>query len=90
MFLQRFVQCLPGRAGLDTDEESVDWNRISASLGYGITDRWEISLAVPYDAQAIRERATPYRGTLVRFCLGLEAVEDLIADAEQALSALAD
>jgi OmpA-OmpF porin, OOP family len=34
---------------LDVEEESVDWNRLSASLGYGITDRWELSLAVPYD-----------------------------------------
>ena len=45
------------------------------------------SLAVPYRADTIRERPTPYRGTLVRFCLGLEAVDDLIADAGQALSA---
>jgi outer membrane protein OmpA-like peptidoglycan-associated protein len=28
---------------------SLDWNRISASLAYGITDRWELSLMVPYD-----------------------------------------
>ncbi|HVG09207.1 MAG TPA: OmpA family protein [Thermoanaerobaculia bacterium] len=33
----------------DGAEPSVDWNRISASLGYGITDRWELSLMVPYD-----------------------------------------
>jgi len=31
-----------------------------------------------------------WRGTLVRFSLGLEAVEDLIADSTQALSALND
>src|SRR5215210_214778 len=31
------------------DDISVDWNRLSASLGYGITDRWELSLMVPYD-----------------------------------------
>jgi cystathionine beta-lyase len=47
-----------------------------------------VSLAVPYQAPSIRDRATPYKGTLVRFCLGLEAIGDLIADAEQALSAL--
>ena len=47
-----------------------------------------ISLAVPYDPKSIRERLTPYRGTLVRFCIGLEAVDDLIADATQALVAL--
>ena len=45
-----------------------------------------VSLAVPYDPKAIRQRPTPYRGTLVRFCLGLEGVEDLIADAGQALA----
>jgi cystathionine beta-lyase len=43
---------------------------------------------VPYQAASIRERPTAYKGTLVRFCLGLEDVADLIADAEQALSAL--
>ena len=47
-----------------------------------------VSLAVPYQAASIRDKPTPYRGTLVRFCLGLEAVDDLIADAEQALSVL--
>ncbi len=47
-----------------------------------------VSLVVPYDPKAIRERATPYKGTLVRFCIGLEAVDDLIADGEQALDAL--
>lgn len=31
------------------DEPSLDWNRLSASLGYGITERWELSLSVPYD-----------------------------------------
>ena len=45
-----------------------------------------VSLAVPYRATDIRERPTPYRGGLVRFSLGLEAVEDLIADAQQALA----
>jgi cystathionine beta-lyase len=45
-----------------------------------------VSLVVPYDPATIRQRPTPYRGTLVRFCLGLEAIEDLIADATQALT----
>jgi cystathionine beta-lyase len=44
---------------------------------------------VPYDPRQIRGESSPYRGTLVRFCLGLEAMDDLIADAEQALAALA-
>jgi OmpA family/Putative MetA-pathway of phenol degradation len=37
--------------GLDIDEDdaSVDWNRLSASFGYGLTDRWEVSLLVPYE-----------------------------------------
>ena len=48
-----------------------------------------MSLVVPYDPKAIRGDTSLYRGTLVRFCIGLEAVEDLIADAEQALRVLA-
>jgi cysteine-S-conjugate beta-lyase len=48
-----------------------------------------ISLVVPYDPKTIRDSSSPYRGTLIRFCIGLEAVEDLIADATQALAVLA-
>jgi cystathionine beta-lyase len=47
-----------------------------------------ISLAVPYEPAAIRGAGSPYKGTLVRFCIGLEAVDDLIADATQALGVL--
>jgi cysteine-S-conjugate beta-lyase len=47
-----------------------------------------VSLVLPYDPTAIRQQATPYRGTLVRFCLGLEDVDDLIADVAQALRVL--
>jgi cystathionine beta-lyase len=47
-----------------------------------------VSLAVPYRAEEMRRLPTPYRGTLVRLCIGLESVEDLIADLEQALRAL--
>jgi cystathionine beta-lyase len=46
-----------------------------------------VSLAVAYDLKAMRTVPPPWRGTLVRFSLGLEAVEDLIADSEQALRA---
>jgi len=46
-----------------------------------------VSLAVPYDVRTLR-RAARWRGALVRFSIGLEAVEDLIADIEQALPAL--
>ncbi len=46
-----------------------------------------VSLAVPYDLATFRKE--PRRtGTLVRFSIGLEAVDDLIADCEQALGAL--
>jgi len=40
---------LPDGLGRDDDSLSVDWNRLSASLGYGFTDRWEVSVAVPYE-----------------------------------------
>ncbi len=50
-----------------------------------------ISLVVPYDIGLMRDPKVaqwPYKGTLVRFSVGLEAVEDLQADLEQALNAL--
>ncbi len=31
------------------DNQSVDWNRLSASVGYGLTDRWEVSVMAPYE-----------------------------------------
>ncbi|MBW8830824.1 MAG: PLP-dependent transferase [Burkholderiales bacterium] len=46
-----------------------------------------VSLVVPYDIAAIRPRGQ-WRGNLVRLCIGLEAVDDLIADCEQALQHL--
>jgi cystathionine beta-lyase len=48
-----------------------------------------MSLAVPYEMAVIRKPA-PWPGMLVRLSIGLEAVEDLIADLEQALGALQD
>ena len=45
------------------------------------------SLVVPYDLAAMRARPA-WQGTLVRFSVGLEAVDDLIADCAQALAAL--
>ena len=50
-----------------------------------------ISLVVPYDIGLMRDASVarwPHRGTLVRFSVGLEAVEDLQADLAQALAAL--
>ena len=46
-----------------------------------------VSLVVPYDLHSMRKHPA-WRGALVRFSLGLEAVEDLIADSLQALAAL--
>jgi cystathionine beta-lyase len=42
---------------------------------------------VPYDLSVLRPTSAA-RGTLVRFSIGLEAVDDLIRDSEQALAAL--
>ncbi|MDM0013604.1 PLP-dependent transferase [Variovorax sp. J22P168] len=50
-----------------------------------------ISLVVPYDIGLMRDAsvaAWPHKGTLVRFSIGLEDVDDLRADLEQALEAL--
>ncbi len=43
-----------------------------------------VSLVVPYDLNTMRVRPA-WQGTLVRFSVGLEAVEDLVEDCEQAL-----
>ena len=45
------------------------------------------SLVVPYDLSGIRN-APRWRGPLVRFSVGLEGAEDLIADLDRALKAL--
>jgi cystathionine beta-lyase len=47
-----------------------------------------VSLAVPYRAQSLRSLPVPYGGALVRFSAGLESVQDLVADLEQALQVL--
>jgi cysteine-S-conjugate beta-lyase len=50
-----------------------------------------ISLVVPYDIGLMRDPKVapwPHKGTLVRFSVGLEAVQDLQADLEQALATL--
>lgn len=48
-----------------------------------------VSLCVPYDMAALRvTRPWPYKGSLVRFSVGLEAVADLQADILQALARL--
>ncbi|HET7525122.1 MAG TPA: PLP-dependent transferase [Burkholderiaceae bacterium] len=47
-----------------------------------------VSLVVPYDLRVLRGDATRLSGHLVRFSIGLEAADDLIADLEQALRTL--
>ena len=47
-----------------------------------------VSLAVPYQARFMRELPTPYEGVLVRLCIGLESVDDLIADLGAGLARL--
>jgi cystathionine beta-lyase len=47
-----------------------------------------VSLVVPYDLRLLRGDATRLRGHLVRFSIGLEASDDLIADLDQALRTL--
>ena len=47
-----------------------------------------MSLCAPYDIPALRTTPWPYKGGLVRFSVGLEAVPDLQADIAQALQAM--
>ncbi len=47
-----------------------------------------MSLAVPYQTSSMRSTASAVKGVLVRLAIGLEGTDDLIADLEQALSAL--
>ncbi len=47
-----------------------------------------ISLCAPYNVSAIRTQGWPHKGGLVRFAVGLEAVDDLRADLAQALATL--
>ncbi|MGE5116518.1 MAG: PLP-dependent transferase, partial [Betaproteobacteria bacterium] len=47
-----------------------------------------VSLVVPYQLAHMRSVTAPPPGTLVRFAVGLEAVDDLIGDLERALREL--
>ncbi|HEX9671716.1 MAG TPA: hypothetical protein VGC93_19765, partial [Thermoanaerobaculia bacterium] len=40
---------LEGPQEQELGDLNLDWSRLSLSLGYGITDRWELSVMVPYD-----------------------------------------
>jgi len=73
-------------------DERIDAVRVDAFVDalrlFKIGYSWAgpVSLAVAYDLRAMG-RKVPGQGTLVRFSIGLEAVDDLIADCEQALAA---
>lgn len=62
---------------------------VDALRRYRIGYSWAgpVSLVVPYDLAAMRPRPA-WRGVVVRFSIGLEAADALVADAEQALAAL--
>ena len=45
----RLIDLDPAFSLNDKSQLSLDWNRLSASFGYGITDRWEVSVMVPYE-----------------------------------------
>lgn len=64
---------------------------VDALRRFGIGWSWggPLSLAVPYQPRALRSLGSPYEGTLVRLCIGLEDPQDLIADLAQALDRLA-
>ncbi len=68
-------------AGVDAFVDALKLFKVGHSWG------GPVSLAVPYDLATMRTRPA-WRGTLVRFSVGLEDVDDLIADAEQALRVL--
>ena len=92
---EHWAACSQSAAGLfsvlfDERYGSADVDRFVDHLKlFRIGYSWAgpMSLVVPYDLKAMRQPAA-YSGTLVRFSVGLEAVEDLVADLSQALAAL--
>jgi cystathionine beta-lyase len=92
---EHWAACSHAAAGLfsvlfDERYGSADVDRFVDALRlFRIGYSWAgpVSLVVPYDLAAMRQPA-PYAGTLVRFSVGLEAVDDLVADLAQALQAL--
>jgi cystathionine beta-lyase len=66
-------------------ESFVDGLRL---FGIGWSWAGPMSLAVPYPAGSDRVQGPAHAGSLVRLSIGLEAVEDLIADLEGALHKL--
>jgi cystathionine beta-lyase len=71
-----------GAAQVDAFIDALKLYRIGSSWG------GPSSLVVAYDLATMRAQPS-WKGTVVRFSMGLEAPADLIADAEQALGAMA-
>ncbi|PXW95282.1 cystathionine beta-lyase [Sphaerotilus hippei] len=69
-------------AQVDAFVDHLRWFRIGWSWG------GPVSLAVPYRARGMRQLGTSHEGVLVRLCIGLEDVDDLIADLAQGLARL--
>jgi cystathionine beta-lyase len=69
-------------ARVDAFVESLKLYKLGYSWG------GPVSLVVPYDLRLLRGEAARSRGHLVRFSIGLEATDDLIADLDQALLVL--
>jgi cystathionine beta-lyase len=69
-------------AQVDRFVDALELFRIGYSWG------GPVSLVVPYQLGAMRSLQPAPKNTLVRFSIGFEAVEDLIADLDQALAAL--
>jgi cystathionine beta-lyase len=69
-------------AGVDAFCNALKLFRLGYSWG------GPVSLVVPYDLRLLRGETTRLKGHLVRFSIGLEASDDLIADLEQALQVL--
>jgi cystathionine beta-lyase len=70
-----------GRAQVDAFVDALKVFKI------GFSWAGPVSLVVSYDLKPMRARPA-WPGILVRFSIGLEAVDDLIADSQQALAAL--
>jgi len=69
-------------ARVDAFVEALGLHKLGYSWG------GPVSLVVPYDLRLLRGDAARARGHLVRFSIGLEATDDLIADLEKALQTL--
>lgn len=70
------------QAQVDAFCDALQWFKLGYSWG------GPMSLVVPYDLATMRSRPPPQLrpGTVVRFSVGLEAVEDLQSDLQQALA----